>query len=129
MSHPGENTWTRIAESCLSLSLTVPASGTNAPIPGERYRFRVRAENIHGVSEPGDESEFVRIPKEGEMCLQDDEEGKKKKKCIENYFLRKSTFIVCSFEIRKNSKQPSRPDWWKWRMGNYSMIVTKYWKN
>ncbi|OAD58520.1 Myosin light chain kinase, smooth muscle [Eufriesea mexicana] len=73
MNRAGENTWMTIAESCLSLSLTVPALETDAVIPGERYRFRVRAENIHGVSEPGDESEFVRIPKEGETCLQDDE--------------------------------------------------------
>ncbi|CAK9829518.1 Myosin light chain kinase, smooth muscle [Anthophora retusa] len=73
MNRAGENSWMTIAESCLSLSLTVPAAGTDTVIPGERYRFRVRAENIHGVSEPGDESEFIRIPKEGETFLQDDE--------------------------------------------------------
>lgn len=78
ISRAGENTWTTIAESCLSLSLTLV--GTDAVIPGERYRFRVRAENIHGVSQPGDESQFVRIPKEGETCLQDDEEGTFKRK-------------------------------------------------
>lgn len=72
MNHAGENRWTTIAESCLSLSITVPS---DTVIPGERYCFRVRAENIHGVSEPGDESQFVRIPKEGEMWLEEDEEG------------------------------------------------------
>lgn len=76
MNRADENTWMTIAESCLSLSLTLPDVGTDTVIPGERYRFRVRAENIHGVSEPGEESEFVRIPKQGETCLQDDEDGK-----------------------------------------------------
>lgn len=75
MNRAGENSWTTIAESCLSLSITVPSVGSGTVVPGERYRFRVRAENIHGVSEPGDESQFVRIPKEGEMCLEEDEEG------------------------------------------------------
>ena len=76
MNRAGGNTWMTIAESCLSLSLTIPTVETETVTPGERYRFRVRAENIHGVSEPGQESEFVRIPKEGETCLQNDEEGK-----------------------------------------------------
>lgn len=49
-------------------------------VHGERYRFRIRAENIHGVSEPGNESEFVRIPMEGETQLYDDEEGEEKGK-------------------------------------------------
>lgn len=75
MNRLGEDTWTSIAESCHSLSHTVPALGTDTVVPGERYRFRVRAENIHGVSEPGSESEFVRIPEEGETQLHDDEEG------------------------------------------------------
>ncbi|XP_015434395.1 PREDICTED: myosin light chain kinase, smooth muscle-like [Dufourea novaeangliae] len=74
MNRAGENTWTTVAESCHSLSHTVPALGTDTVVPGERYRFRVRAENIHGVSEPGNESEFVRIPKEGETQLYEDEE-------------------------------------------------------
>lgn len=76
MNRAGKNTWTTIAESCLSLGLTLPVTETDTVIPGERYRFRVKAENIHGVSEPGDESDFTRIPKEGEMRLHDDEDGK-----------------------------------------------------
>ncbi|XP_043525679.1 titin homolog isoform X2 [Frieseomelitta varia] len=74
MNRAGGNTWMTIAESCLSLSLAIPTVETETVTPGERYRFRVRAENIHGVSEPGQESEFVQIPKEGETCLQNDEE-------------------------------------------------------
>ncbi|KOX71851.1 Myosin light chain kinase, smooth muscle, partial [Melipona quadrifasciata] len=74
MNRAGGNTWTTIAESCLSLSLAIPTVETETVTPGERYSFRVRAENIHGVSEPGQESEFVRIPKEGETCLQNTEE-------------------------------------------------------
>lgn len=64
-------------------------------IPGERYRFRVRAENIHGVSEPGDESQFVRIPKEGEMCLEEDEEGN----CSINIFQDINCLFVNYFSI------------------------------
>lgn len=71
----GENTWTVIAESCHSLSHTVPTAKTNSVIPGESYRFRIRAENIHGLGDPGLESEPIRIPKQGETMLQEEEEG------------------------------------------------------
>ncbi|XP_078043308.1 myosin light chain kinase, smooth muscle-like isoform X2 [Augochlora pura] len=74
MNHAGENDWITVTESCYSLSHTIDSSGMDIVEPGEKYRFRVRAENIHGVSEPGNESEFVRIPKEGETQLCDDEE-------------------------------------------------------
>ncbi|XP_067210466.1 uncharacterized protein [Linepithema humile] len=70
----GESTWTVIAESCHSLSHTVPTAKTNSVTPGESYRFRVRAENIHGLSDPGMESEPVRIPKQGEAMFQEEEE-------------------------------------------------------
>lgn len=73
--HVGESTWTVIAKSCHSLSHTVPSAETNFVIPGESYRFRVRAENIHGLSDPSMESDSVRIPKEGETMLQEEEEG------------------------------------------------------
>jgi myosin-light-chain kinase len=69
----GESTWTVIAESCHSLSHTVPTE-TNSVIPGESYRFRIRAENIHGLSDPGMESEPVRIPKQGETMFNEKEE-------------------------------------------------------
>ncbi|EFN64027.1 Myosin light chain kinase, smooth muscle [Camponotus floridanus] len=72
--HAGENTWMVIAESCHSLSHTVSSAETNLVIPGESYRFRVRAENIHGLSDPSMESDSVRIPKEGETMLQEEEE-------------------------------------------------------
>lgn len=71
----GESTWTVIAESCHSLSHTVSTAKTNSVIPGESYRFRVRAENIHGLSDSGMESELVRIPKQGETMLREEEEG------------------------------------------------------
>lgn len=73
--HAGENTWMVIAESCHSLSHTVSSAETNLVIPGESYRFRVRAENIHGLSDPSMESDSVRIPQEGETMLQEEEEG------------------------------------------------------
>ncbi|XP_025160955.1 titin homolog isoform X2 [Harpegnathos saltator] len=69
-----ENTWMVIAESCHSLSQTVPTAQTDFVVPGESYRFRVRAENVHGLSDPGVESDLVRIPKPGETMLQEEEE-------------------------------------------------------
>lgn len=73
--HAGESTWTIIAKSCHSLSHTVSSAETNSVTPGESYRFRVRAENIHGLSDPSMESDPVRIPKQGETMLQEEEEG------------------------------------------------------
>lgn len=71
----GESGWMVIAGSCHSLSQTVPTARTDFVVPGESYRFRVRAENIHGLSDPGIESDLVRIPKPGETMLQEEEEG------------------------------------------------------
>lgn len=120
MNRAGENTWTTIAESCHSLSHTVPAPGTDTVLPGERYRFRVRAENIHGVSEPGSESEFVRIPKEGETLLHGDEEGNKRN-C---FSLWKVGDKVVTKEILfgQNSSLLSKPESSKWRTD--SCLVT-----
>lgn len=73
--HAGESTWTVITESCHSLSHTVLSAETNSVTPGESYRFRVRAENIHGLSDPSMESDPVRIPKQGETMLQEEDEG------------------------------------------------------
>lgn len=67
----GESTWTVITESSHSLSHTVATTGRNSVIPGESYYFRIRAENIHGLSDPGMESDPVRIPKQEETMLQD----------------------------------------------------------
>lgn len=72
--HASESTWTIIAESCHSLSYTT--TETNFITPGESYRFRIRAENIHGLSKPGMESDPVRIPKQGETMLEEEREGK-----------------------------------------------------
>ncbi|KAL6428697.1 hypothetical protein ACFW04_007942 [Cataglyphis niger] len=72
--HAGESPWTVIAESCHSLSYTVLSAETNSVTPGESYRFRVRAENIHGLSNPSMESDPVRIPKQGETMLQEEDE-------------------------------------------------------
>lgn len=74
MNRREENCWTVIAESCHSLSHTVLASSKNSIVAGESYRFRVRGENIHGVGEPSAPSELVRIPREGETILQNEEE-------------------------------------------------------
>lgn len=71
----GDSTWTVIAKSCHSLSQTVPSAGTSSVAPGETYRFRVRAGNIHGLGEPGMESDPVRIPRQGETMFQEEEEG------------------------------------------------------
>jgi len=71
----GENTWTIITESSHSLSHTVATTGRNSVIPGESYYFRIRAENIHGLSDPGMESDPVRIPKQEETMFQEEEEG------------------------------------------------------
>lgn len=69
----GESTWIVITESCHSLSHTLPTAETNFVIPGENYRFRVRAENIHGLSHPGIESELIKIPKQDEIMFQEEE--------------------------------------------------------
>ncbi|XP_044588361.1 titin homolog isoform X4 [Cotesia glomerata] len=53
-----EPCWVAVAEAKHSLSHTI--SGLD---PEESYQFRVRAENIHGLSEPGMESETVIITK------------------------------------------------------------------
>lgn len=74
MNRREENCWTVIAESCHSLSHTVLASSNDSIVAGESYRFRVRGENIHGVGEPSAPSELVRIPREGETILQNEEE-------------------------------------------------------
>ncbi|XP_026825970.1 uncharacterized protein LOC105284959 isoform X2 [Ooceraea biroi] len=68
-----ESTWMVIAERCHSLSHTISTIG-NSVVPGESYCFRIRAENIHGLSDPGMESDPVRIPKEGEIMFHDEEE-------------------------------------------------------
>ncbi|XP_011864762.1 PREDICTED: myosin light chain kinase, smooth muscle-like isoform X3 [Vollenhovia emeryi] len=70
----GESTWMTIAESCHSLSHTVAITGKNFVTPGESYCFRIRAENIHGLSDPGMESDPVRIPKQEETMLQEEED-------------------------------------------------------
>ena len=69
----GESTWTVITESSHSLSHTVATTGRNSVIPGESYYFRIRAENIHGLSDPGMESDPVRIPKQEETMFQEEE--------------------------------------------------------
>lgn len=71
--HVGESTWMVIAESCHSLSHTVVTTERNSVIPGESYYFRIRAENIHGLSDPGMESDPVIIPKQEETMLQEEE--------------------------------------------------------
>lgn len=71
----GESTWMVIAESCHSLSHTIIATERNSVIPGESYYFRVRAENIHGLSDPGMESDPVRVPKQEETMSQEEEGG------------------------------------------------------
>ncbi|XP_011705986.1 PREDICTED: titin-like [Wasmannia auropunctata] len=70
----GESTWMVIAESSHSLSHTVATTERNSVIPGENYCFRIRAENIHGLSVPGMESDLVRIPKSEEIMLQEEED-------------------------------------------------------
>lgn len=73
--HNGESTWMVIAERCHSLSHTVSTTVTNSVIPGENYCFRIRAENIHGLSDPSMESDPIRIPKKGETMFSDEKEG------------------------------------------------------
>ncbi|XP_071646927.1 uncharacterized protein [Temnothorax longispinosus] len=70
----GETTWTIIAKSCHSLSHTVVTTEKNFVTPGESYYFRIRAENIHGLSDPSMESDPVRIPKQEETMLQEEED-------------------------------------------------------
>ncbi|XP_036144946.1 uncharacterized protein LOC105834071 [Monomorium pharaonis] len=70
----GESTWLVIAKSCYSLSHTVTITEENSVIPGESYCFRIRAENIHGLSDSGMESDPVRIPKPEETMLQEKED-------------------------------------------------------
>lgn len=62
MRRSNEASWTVVAEACHSLSHTV-----NGLEPDEVYLFRVRAENIHGASEPGLETRPVTIAEDGEQ--------------------------------------------------------------
>lgn len=97
----GENTWTTIAESCHSLSHTLPTSGANPVAPGESYRFRVRAGNIHGLSHPGVESGLVRIPEpEAAMECQKEEEGYYSRNTLDIILISLSSACVC-MSIRK----------------------------
>jgi len=73
--HANEGTWMVITERCHSLSHTVPTTERSSVVPGESYCFRVRSENIHGLSDPGMESDPVRIPREGETMFHDEEKG------------------------------------------------------
>jgi len=68
----GESKWIIIAESSHSLSHTI-ATTKKSVIPGESYYFRIRAENIHGFSDPGMESDLVKIPNKEEKMLQEEE--------------------------------------------------------
>lgn len=52
----GWNVWLKAA-TCRSLAVTL-----NDMIEGSEYKFRVKAENPYGVSEPGEESEVLFIP-------------------------------------------------------------------
>ncbi|KAL0100118.1 hypothetical protein PUN28_019519 [Cardiocondyla obscurior] len=70
----GESTWMVVAESCHSLSHTVGTTERNFVVTGESYYFRVRAENIHGLSEPSMESDPVKVLKQGEMLREEEDE-------------------------------------------------------
>nr|XP_046469209.1 titin homolog isoform X3 [Neodiprion pinetum] len=62
MRRSHETSWTVVAEACHSLSHTV-----SDLTPEDVYLFRVRAENIHGASEPGPESRPVTIDEDEEQ--------------------------------------------------------------
>jgi len=68
-----ESRWIIIAESSHSLSHTIATTKRSAVIPGESYYFRIRVENIHGLSDPGMESDLVKIPNKEEKMLQEEE--------------------------------------------------------
>ncbi|KAG7188122.1 hypothetical protein KM043_015967 [Ampulex compressa] len=71
MNRVGESTWSTVTESCHSLSHDIP----NHELLGDSYRFRIRAENIHGLSEASAESNIVKIPEGGETVIRDKEDG------------------------------------------------------
>ncbi|KAK0181087.1 hypothetical protein PV327_003402 [Microctonus hyperodae] len=57
MRRGDEPCWITVAEATHSLTHTVQQLDTM-----ESYRFRVRAENVHGLSEPGMQSDVITIP-------------------------------------------------------------------
>lgn len=57
MKNLKDNEWKKVSEACHSLSFLVKNLR-----PQEKYIFRVRAENIHGQSEPSLESNEITIP-------------------------------------------------------------------
>lgn len=52
--------WRSVADNSHSLSLTV-----HDLKPGDQHKFRVRAFNVHGASEPSQESELIQLDTEG----------------------------------------------------------------
>lgn len=61
MKRPDENTWQTVTSNCHSTSFKV-----RHLVPGNEFMFRIRAQNVHGVSAPSKESEPVYTPLENE---------------------------------------------------------------
>ncbi|XP_017783475.1 PREDICTED: myosin light chain kinase, smooth muscle-like [Nicrophorus vespilloides] len=57
----GSDVWTTVAEDCNSLSYVV--TGLQA---GGRYVFRVRSVNVHGASQPSQESDILQLEEQNE---------------------------------------------------------------
>uniref|UniRef100_A0A8D8WY19 Myosin light chain kinase, smooth muscle n=1 Tax=Cacopsylla melanoneura TaxID=428564 RepID=A0A8D8WY19_9HEMI len=55
----GTQPWVKLNERCHSLSHAI-----HGLVPGQSYVFRVRAENVHGLSHPSNESQPVQVLKE-----------------------------------------------------------------
>lgn len=60
----GSDIWTEVTENCHSLSYTFRGLQ-----PGARYVFRVRAQNVHGYSRPGLESDILQLEELSEYFL------------------------------------------------------------
>ncbi|XP_077316194.1 myosin light chain kinase, smooth muscle-like isoform X3 [Lithobates pipiens] len=70
----GQDIWRLLTDACINTSCHV-SSGL---VPGEQYRFRIRAYNTYGESEPGDESEVITMSStaDGESDCEEIEEYK-----------------------------------------------------
>lgn len=55
MKQVGQDIWRLLTDTCVNTSYHV----NSGLVPGEQYRFRIRAYNTYGESEPGDESEVI----------------------------------------------------------------------
>lgn len=64
MSSPPYTDWRTVADNCHSLSYTVRDLNV-----GDKYAFRVKAFNVHGASEPSQQTQLLQLDSQGKHFL------------------------------------------------------------